>query len=370
MNALVRSPNQIDIAFDEVVYDRDENCRLSEFTIRLDNRNGGQRLQVTSHTANPEHGFCMAGARLQQLEYNNFVPVSDRITSEKPLISCIILLTFNAPFVKNFLLPSIASNTTAPYEIIIVYNGVNTDLSIFSEYKVVSSETGCVSKAYNTGVAHAKGTYIAIFHDDCLLCSPGWQQKMINALAGGTMAVSTESVFNSSFELEFLKGTPLFMRKDDYDRAGGHDEFFFAGIEDLDFSYRMRRAGNNLKTVDFPYRHFNGMSTVILLAAEPEMMRLLFGYCLVPEPVIERWKMRLMNQPETSRMMYAVHGENLAYMMMKSALPDNGCNLTNVQVLTSEQYPALYKIKKTYQDWLTTKFKCDLQVIYHDDTND
>jgi hypothetical protein len=51
-------------------------------------------------------------------------------------------------------------------------------------------------------------------------------------------------------------------------------------------------------------------------------------------------------------------------------LPDNAGNLTNVQVLTSEQYPALYKIKKTYQDWLTTKFKCDQQFIYHDDTND
>src|SRR5690606_40042314 len=93
-------------------------------------------------------------------------------------------------------------------------------------------------------------------------------EPMIEAIDNGAFATSTEMVYHAHFSLEYLKGMPLLMLKANYELIGGHDEFYFAGIEDLDFSYRIQLRGKVLKKVSTPYRHFRGMSTVILLSDE------------------------------------------------------------------------------------------------------
>ncbi|CAN5115435.1 hypothetical protein BH09BAC6_BH09BAC6_07630 [soil metagenome] len=348
-------PNEFIYAFDEVVYDSCIDYNSADFHLNISEGGKGQLLKITSFTPNPEDGFCKAGCFLQHID-----PFKTDTTvyspAAEPVVSCIILLTFNCYFVQHFLIPSIIAHTALPFEIIIVYNGIATDLSAFKNFRLIASETGCVSKGYNKGVAAAKGEFIAIFHDDCMVTAANWHQPMIEAIAAGAFATSTESVYNPHFNLEFLKGTPLLMTRANYELIGGHDEFFFAGIEDLDFSYRIQLKGYSVKKVTMPYRHFNGMSTVILLADDTEAIRKLFGYCLIPENVIERWKTRFMNSPETLTLMHAVHGENLNYFKNKRSLPVNSERLTTSQPLTAEQYPALYNIRNTYQQWLLKQF--------------
>ncbi len=105
-----------------------------------------------------------------------------------------------------------------------------------------------------------------------------------------------------------------------------------------------------------PYRHFNGMSTVILLSDDTSLMRTLFGYCLIPENVIERWKNRLMGAAETLSLMLAVHQENLNYFSSKKSLSTNAGEITSLQQPTPGEYPALFNIRKTYQEWLAKQF--------------
>ncbi|SDS98949.1 Glycosyltransferase, GT2 family [Mucilaginibacter mallensis] len=355
MPAIGKIQNEFIHTFNEVVYDDCINHKTNNFHLKITGEENGQHLHITSYTQNPEQGFCEGGAFIQKFAPCS-IDLSSYSQSDEPVISCIILLTFNCFFVRHFLIPSIIANTTIPYEIIIVYNGIATDLTVFENFNLIKSETGCVSKAYNKGVATAKGKFIAIFHDDCLITSHSWHQPMIAAINDGAFATSTESVYNPHFNFEFLKGTPLLMSKTNYELIGGHDEFFFAGIEDLDFSYRIQRSGYSVKKVTVPYRHFNGMSTVILLTGDPTLMRTLFGYCLIPELIIEKWKTRFMNSSETQAMMHAVHGENLNYFKNRLALPINSNKLINTEVLTIEKYPTLYNIRSTYQNWLIQQF--------------
>eukprot|EP01037_Dinobryon_pediforme_P009391 gene9391-9471_t len=341
--------------FDETVFENPEDHETEHFRLKVTQESTGQLLQVESFTENVSDGFCEAGCHIQQL-----APYSHRINHNfdhaEPVVSCIILLTFNCFFVQHFLIPSIISNTTVPYEIIIVYNGIATDLSLFKNFSVIESETGWVSKGYNKGVEAARGQYVAIFHDDCLITLNGWQQPMITALISGAFAVSTESVHNPNLDIEFLKGTPLLIRKTDYEAIGGHDEFFFAGIEDLDFSYRIKLSGKNLQKTTIPYLHFNGMSTVILLSGQPDVMRTLFGYCLIPSPVIERWKNKYMSSPSTRQMMLSVHTENMNYLLHKVSAIERADGSNAVRLLTYAQYPALFNIRETYRNWLQQHF--------------
>ena len=338
-------------AFNEVIYDDCIDHQTRSFHLKITNEDSGQLLYITSYTKNTEQGFCEAGAFIQKLAPYD-INILSYSKSDEPVISCIILLTFNCFFVQNFLIPSIISHTTVPYEIIIVYNGIATDLTAFDNFNLIESETGCVSKAYNKGVAAAKGKFIAIFHDDCLITTHSWHQPMLAAINDGAFATSTESVYNPHFKFDFLKGTPLVLSKANYEFIGGHDEFYFAGIEDMDFSYRIQHKGYSVKRIAIPYRHFNGMSTVILLAGDSTLMRILFGYCLIPEHIIEKWKTRLMNSSETQDMMQAVHGENLRYFQNKLQSDE----LLNSKSLTIGQYPAFYNIRLTYQNWLIQQF--------------
>lgn len=350
-----REQNKIIYTFNEVVYDSTIDHRTESFHLKVMPKEEGQSLHIESYTSNPKEGFCRAGCFIQKLDPFDFDVLSYSKPAQ-PVISCIILLTFNSHFVQNFLIPSIIAYTTIPYEIIIVYNGSATNLIPFKNFNLIYSQTGCVSKAYNKGVAAANGRYISIFHDDCLVTSSDWHQPMIEAINRGAFATSTESVYNPHIDLEFLKGTPLLMTKSNYELIGGHDEFFFAGIEDLDFSYRIQLRGYLLKKIKTPYRHFCGMSTVILFSDNTEGMRTLFGYCLVPKDTIEKWKTTLMGTPETQRRIQAVYRENLKYFTDKISMSGYSCKLTNVQSLSIDKYPALSNIRNTYQEWLVKKF--------------
>jgi hypothetical protein len=347
--------DEISYAFDEAVYAHGMEHRTRFFDLEVTSGGDGQLLRVRSHTPDPVEGFCRAGCFIQKFD-PCFWDASSRRESSEPVISCIILLTFNCYFVRHFLIPSIVACTTVPYEIIVVYNGVATDLSPFDPYTVIQSETGCVSKGYNKGVAAARGRFVAIFHDDCLVMSPGWHQPMTEALEKGAFATSTESVYHPPLDLTYLKGTPLVMTKAGYALIGGHDEFFFGGIEDLEFSFRIQSKGYTIKRINTAYRHFRGMSTVILLSGRAGEMRTLFGYCLIPEDTIERWKTRYAGAPEIRGMMQDVNRENLLYFQQKCMGQAPPAGTPAARSPDPARYPALSHIRTRYRQWLLEKF--------------
>lgn len=334
-----QSPAGIKFHSNTPVFETPLNIETEYFSVKCAGENG----EVRSYTADPEEGFCRAGCAIQGMDYINRDLLSYEAADE-PVISCIILLTFNLAFTRNFLIPSIISNTHFDHEIIIVHNGVEADLSAFEKFTVINSETGWVSRGYNAGVAAAKGKYIAIFHDDCIMSAPGWDKEMIAQLYTGSFATSTELVHNPAFNFHFLKGTPLVMRTQDYIEMGGHDENYFAGIEDLDFSWRMLAAGHTISKTVIPYYHFNGMSTVILLCGQPKEMQTLSGYCLIPANAIETWKTACMSHHQMQSQMHAVNAGNLRYFNSKF----NG---------KEHSVPVFNDTRNLYDDWINNFYK-------------
>lgn len=180
-----------------------------------------------------------------------------------PLVSCIIILTANDKFVSKRLIPSILENSNPDdIEIIVVHNGLHPNKDDFKDYIFLESDFGWVSKAINNGVNAAAGKYISIFHDDCLILDKEWINKCKELLEDNCVAVSPEIHSNPYFTV--FKNVPLFMEKEKFIELGGYDENIFVGSEDIEFTLRVFSGGNKISKVDIDYKHYKGMSTVIL----------------------------------------------------------------------------------------------------------
>jgi hypothetical protein len=221
-----------------------------------------------------------------------FSKETDRFRSNNsPLMSCIILLTANDLFVANHLILSIIRNSKDhDIEILIVYNGLDADLNLFRRFDVSVSEFGCVSKGYNHGVSRARGKYVAIFHDDCMLADANWIEKSISRLEDGYFAVSPE-IRNSNFlgagePFAVAKNVPLVIDRERFARLGGYDETYYIGYEDFDLTYQILLSGAAFSKVELDYVHFNGMSTALMFGEKRLFYRSLFALDLLPRDAI------------------------------------------------------------------------------------
>jgi hypothetical protein len=155
-----------------------------------------------------------------------------------------------------------------PIEIILVCNGSRA-CAPRPGLQVLQSDWGVVSRAYNAGAAAARGTYLAFFHDDCMLQDAQWIEKCVQRLEHGAHAVAAE--YRQIAEvggvavppLPVAKCVPLFLRKDEFVEAGGYDEHHYIGYEDLDFTLALVARGRKLVATDLQVLHFHGMSSTL-----------------------------------------------------------------------------------------------------------
>lgn len=227
--------------------------------------------------------FCY----LNDYPYHNPRLLDTYRNAEKPLVSCIVLVPFNDVFARNALLPSIIHNSQGvPIEIIVVYSGVGVDREKLGDCRVIESEFGCIAKGYNKGVREAKGEYVALFHDDCLIYDEEWIAKCQAGLQGKVRAVAAESDIYGP--VVYGKAVPLFLRKEDYLAVGGYDEYYYVGVEDIDLACTFLAKGQEMAQVDLKYMHLRGMGTSMIVHDNPRQLKLLFGYQVLPPKVISR----------------------------------------------------------------------------------
>ncbi|MDI6804610.1 MAG: glycosyltransferase family 2 protein [Bacteroidota bacterium] len=200
------------------------------------------------------------------------------------------------------------------YEIIVVDDG-STDGSVemlqteFPDVKIVINEKNLgVAKAYNRGVAQARGIYIQMLNTDMILINnaikilydflenhpeagacggwlcnrdlssqvsygnfPSFSQAFIDALFLNDLfpradlpnrgAIPQETV-KAPFETEYLTGASMLIRKGVIDEMGFFDETFTSYCEETDFCYRMKHH-KKLKLYFVPAAqiiHFGGAS--------------------------------------------------------------------------------------------------------------
>lgn len=127
------------------------------------------------------------------------------------------------------------------------------------------------SKANNYGIAIAKGEFIILMNDDCVLLpqSPNlWLELLVGGFSSKEVVI-TGPCPASFLGREFLIGFCLMVRKSFFDESGGLDEEFSPGWgEDIDLCLRakkmgyqfkqvgvMNEASNNLNIGSFPIYH-------------------------------------------------------------------------------------------------------------------
>jgi hypothetical protein len=192
----------------------------------------------------------------------------------QPLVSCIVVVNENLPFLRDQLLPSLITHSMAhAIEVILVSNGAASPDPGWPGVRTILSQFGVVSAAYNAGAAHGRGEYLAFFHDDCVVDDALWIDKCLQRLRHGAVAVSgeyremTEIAGMKCPPIPVAKTVPLFMRADDFERTGGFDEFHYIGYEDIDFTLGLVDRGGKVVMTDLQIRHFSGMSSTLKYCA-------------------------------------------------------------------------------------------------------
>jgi len=213
----------------------------------------------------------------------------------EPLVSCVVVVNENGPFVREQLVPSLASNSRLPAEVILVYNGSAPRDPALAPLRALDSAWGAVAAAYNAGARAARGRYLALFHDDVVIDDPRWIETCVEALEAGAGAVAPEFRRMESIAgiavppLPVAKCVPLVMRAADYRASGGFDEFHYVGYEDLDFSLELVRRGLQLSPVKIALRHFSGMSSTLKYCPVPGLAKLYALAALPAGPIRRRF---------------------------------------------------------------------------------
>ena len=210
-----------------------------------------------------------------------------------PLVSCVVVVNENVPFVREQLVPSLVANSAQPIEILLVHNGSAKEDGALAYLSPLRSEWGAVAAAYNAGARAARGRYVAFFHDDCVMDDADWIARCIAPLEAGAAASAGEFRRMASIAgvavppLPVAKCVPLVMAKEAFVASGGFDAFHYVGYEDLDFTLALARRGGKVAHVPLRLRHFGGMSSTLKYCPVPGL-GLLYAMGAVPAPAIIR----------------------------------------------------------------------------------
>lgn len=192
--------------------------------------------------------------------------------NQKPLpFISIVIPAYNESTMLPLCLESVINQDyKGKFEVIVVDNASTDETpKIVKKYKDVRlfKETKIgVSYARSTGFEHAKGDVIASTDADTIvptnwltLISEDLKDSSISGLVGAYELCNTNT-FSKKFVQKMIPifraidyllgahfaGANFVVRKEVYERVGGFDHSFVTG-EDLDLSYRIRKAGYKLK---------------------------------------------------------------------------------------------------------------------------
>jgi len=220
----------------------------------------------------------------------------------------VIIVNYNARyFLKNCINSILSSDIVNDIEIIVVDNNSSDGSSemMESDYPGISyiynDKNVGFSKANNQGVTLAKGAYVLILNPDTMLSESILKQMLKFSRgqddfgAAGVQFIDGSGQFlpeskrnfpglkvagakllgysrfyyanhlgaNEIAEVDILTGAFMFIKREVFLEVGGFDEDFFMYGEDIDLSYRIKKAGyKNYYVGSLKVLHFKGESTV------------------------------------------------------------------------------------------------------------
>lgn len=228
-------------------------------------------------------------SRLNHFPIFSDVRINKFANSKRPILSIVILVNTNIGFVLNLLIPSLIKCTcpSTPYEIFVVFLGETLKRTAFPpNIPVYKSYPGWISRAYNLGITRAKGKYIALFHDDCIMNDTKWVEKSISNLNNNNLAVTPEIQKHGNFLK--LKSVPLVMEKEKLMTIGKFDQRYIQSNEDLDLTFRILSLGYSIKKIKLKYYHYEGMTSLSLHISKH--FGNFFDYNFIPKKIIKFYK--------------------------------------------------------------------------------
>lgn len=212
----------------------------------------------------------------------------------------LVIVTYNSSPTIGMCLESILRSTWRDYEIIVVDNCSRDDTVKYC-YEILSQPDAShriiinkrnlgFSAGVNQGIAHSKGEYIIFLNPDVVVF-PGWSERMQNYLACEDVGavgplsdyvaglqkfqfyVGDKGLFGSfeeidrfvaernrgaSVETRLLIGFCFMTKRVILEKVGFLDEQLFLGNDDLDLSWRIRKAGYKLLVATDVFVHHEG----------------------------------------------------------------------------------------------------------------
>lgn len=213
---------------------------------------------------------------------------SSRLEIKKNL--CIAILNYNGSTYLESFLPFMLDSSSEDIDIVVIDNN-STDDSIeileewFPEVKLIKlEENHGFAKGYNLGMMELDYEYVVLLNSD-VKTSTGWIDPMMHLMrqddsiacvqpkilsleeedkfeyagaAGGFLDVQGYPFcrgrifdkveqdleqYEESTEIFWSSGAAMLVRKSVWDNLGGFDESYFAHMEEIDFCWRIKRAG-------------------------------------------------------------------------------------------------------------------------------
>jgi GT2 family glycosyltransferase len=184
--------------------------------------------------------------------------------SRESLIDIIVLVHDRADW-ADLCIRSVEAFTTNPYRLIVVDSASQEEKTraLFHEVEarghtvVHLSENRSFSAGVNVGVSLGKSKFVAILNDDAIV-TEGWDAALIQdaapkhvGLVGAKSNYAAGPQGDPSWQGEppYLIFVCVALRRDVWDRVGPMDDQTFDGFstEDIDYSWRVKKAGFELK---------------------------------------------------------------------------------------------------------------------------
>lgn len=216
----------------------------------------------------------------------------------QPLVS-IIVITMNTPHLTSACLRAVGRNSSVPYELIVVNNSraraIRKCLGAFPGIRVLQNPRNLgFARAANLGALASKGKYLCFLNTDTLV-PPRWLERLVGAAQApkaGAVGPASQSGRNILFRGRTRHGAPvreamaaladeavqlrdgntleavsrlfgycLLIPRVVMARVGLFDENYFFGMEDEDYSVRLRRQGYRLLRVRSLFVHHQGRAS-------------------------------------------------------------------------------------------------------------
>lgn len=211
-------------------------------------------------------------------------PSSKSLEFSKSLASIIIPVFNNLPLTRQCL-ESINTNTSAPYEIIVVDNGSSDgtrdyllQMEAAGRVRVITNRRNLgFARASNQGAQAARGDFLVFLNNDTIV-QPGWLEELVacarkeekTGAIGARLLYLDDTiqhagvVFNEDItqilhiyqhydkdhpavlkerEFQAVTGACMLVRRDRFFEVGGFEECYQNGYEDVDLCFKLREQG-------------------------------------------------------------------------------------------------------------------------------